>query len=326
MGFRLALAFAGVGIESAPQATSGAVSQAELVGLGLATLDTILALPHWPEPDGRLVVDALVRAGGGPAATAAVAAARLGRSVSFVGGVGDDEVGETVLAGLREAGVGVAHVRRRCGSSPQSVILVDRQADTRTILHSPGVAGDPPEIEAAARRACLAAAWVHVDHAGWSLTAGLPRERLSVDGGNPIPELELAGLGLYAPSAAGLAERYPGLGPAEAVGQALGEGAQRVVVTLAGGGALAATRDGAWRVAAAEVEVVSTLGAGDVFHGALLAAFLDGDELPAALRRANVAAALSCRAMDGRSAIPSREELEAALPGSPPVRQSDLEE
>ena len=313
-------------VDGPARRTSGAGSRSELVCLGLATLDTIVALWGWPEPDGRVLAEALVRAGGGPAATAAVTAARLGRSVSFVGQVGDDEVGETVTAGLREAGIDVAYVCRRSGPSPQSVILVDRQAGTRTILHSPGVAGDPSEIEVAARRACLTAAWVHVDHAGWPLAAGLPAQRLSVDGGNPIPNLDLAGLGLYAPSAAGLAERYPGLGPALAVGRALAEGAQRVVVTLAGGGALAATRDGAWRVAAAEVEVVSTLGAGDVFHGALLAALLDGDELPAALRRANVGAALSCRAMDGRSAIPSREELEAALPGSPPVRQSDLEE
>jgi sugar/nucleoside kinase (ribokinase family) len=56
-------------------------------------------------------------------------------------------------------------------------------------------------------------------------------------------------------------------------------------------------------------EVVSTLGAGDVFHGALLAAFARGLELADALAKANAAAALSCRALDGRSAIPTWEEL-----------------
>ena len=61
------------------------------------------------------------------------------------------------------------------------------------------------------------------------------------------------------------------------------------------------------------VEAVSTLGAGDVFHGALLAALERGLELRDALVRANASAALSCRALDGRSAIPTWDELEAAL-------------
>jgi sugar/nucleoside kinase (ribokinase family) len=57
------------------------------------------------------------------------------------------------------------------------------------------------------------------------------------------------------------------------------------------------------------VEAVSTLGAGDVFHGALLAALVRGLELRDALALANRCAALSCRALDGRSAIPTWEEL-----------------
>jgi sulfofructose kinase len=50
--------------------------------------------------------------------------------------------------------------------------------------------------------------------------------------------------------------------------------------------------------------VVSTLGAGDVFHGALLAQLVRDVPLPEALAAANEIAALSCRALDGRSAIP----------------------
>jgi sugar/nucleoside kinase (ribokinase family) len=56
------------------------------------------------------------------------------------------------------------------------------------------------------------------------------------------------------------------------------------------------------------VDVVSTLGAGDVFHGALLAQLVRDVPLPDAL--ANACAALSCRALDGRSAIPTGEELD----------------
>jgi sulfofructose kinase len=58
---------------------------------------------------------------------------------------------------------------------------------------------------------------------------------------------------------------------------------------------------------------VSTLGAGDVFHGALLAYLVRGALLRDALAAANGAAALSCRALDGRSAIPTLDELERSL-------------
>ena len=54
---------------------------------------------------------------------------------------------------------------------------------------------------------------------------------------------------------------------------------------------------------------VSTLGAGDVFHAALPAALVDEKPLPEALAFANAAAAVSCRALDGRSAIPTPEEV-----------------
>ena len=62
-----------------------------------------------------------------------------------------------------------------------------------------------------------------------------------------------------------------------------------------------------------ETEIVSTLGAGDVFHGALLAQLIEGHDLKKAMERANVVAALSCRGLDGHSAIPTKPEMEAFL-------------
>ena len=56
-----------------------------------------------------------------------------------------------------------------------------------------------------------------------------------------------------------------------------------------------------------------TLGAGDVFHGALIAQIIQGFELSVALHRANAVAALSCRGLDGQSMIPTTAELNAFL-------------
>ncbi len=57
------------------------------------------------------------------------------------------------------------------------------------------------------------------------------------------------------------------------------------------------------------MEPVSTLGAGDVFHGALLAGLVREVPLHEALEFANICAALSCRSLDGRSAVPTLEEV-----------------
>jgi sugar/nucleoside kinase (ribokinase family) len=163
------------------------------------------------------------------------------------------------------------------------------------------------------------ATWVHADHAGYALIEDREAARLSVDEGHPIEGLALRGLGLYAPSRVALLERYPGRRLHDAVRAALDEGAVRVVVTLGADGALAAEASGAWRIPGIAVEAVSTLGAGDVFHGALLASLLDGLTLQEAARRANVAAVLSCGALDGRGAIPTRSALDAAAREAPPA-------
>ena len=296
----------------------------DVVCIGLLTSDIIVPMPGWPEPDGRMVVEPMMHAAGGPAASAAVAIARLGGSVAFVGVVVDDPGGAALLADLAAEGVQTDHVETRPGSGAQSVILVDLTTGTRSILHA---SGDRPDaLGDAARQACASARWVHVDHAGHALASEVPRDRLSVDDGNLIKGLELDGLGLYAPTRSALLARYRGRSLGDAVAAARNDGARRVVVSLGRDGALAADHTGAWRIPAAPVEVVSTLGAGDVFHGALLAALVSGHDLPDALWRANAAAALSCRALDGRSAIPTASELDAALAGAPQPEPCSLEE
>ena len=249
-----------------------------IVCVGLATRDTIYAVPRHPEPDGRVVATERVVAGGGPAATAAVAIARLGVAARFVG----------VVDGELE-GVEVVQIP---GRMVESTILVT--PDARTIVTEEGTPFEaPPE-------ALAGAAWVHVDHVGYSAVGDLARDQvpLSVDGGNPVEHLDLDSVDLYAPT--------------EAMDD--GRRAKLTVVTRGADGCTAFRGDEQIDVPGFPVEpVVSTLGAGDVFHGALLACLVRGLELRDALRHANACAALSCRALDGRSAVPSWDELTRAV-------------
>jgi sulfofructose kinase len=227
-----------------------------------------------------------------------VTLARLGVEVAFAGAVGDD-IGVTIRDSLAAEGVDVSRLQVVPGAqSPRSAILVEQATGARGIVHLPGTATFEP-VDAGGFD------WVHVDHVGWGrIRPG--SARVSIDGGNPIPGLDLAGVALYAPTVPALTAAF---GSAEA---AVAAGAETVVVTRGAGGSSAWTADGdRFDVPGAHVRAVSTLGAGDVFHGALLAALAWREPLREALATANLCAALSCRALDGRSAIPTRDELEA---------------
>lgn len=292
---------------------------APVVCVGTALLDTIAIVDRMPADDTRVEAETVVLAGGGNASTSAVTLARLGVEVEFAGVVGDDDDGRTVLAQLAAEGVGTRHVEVRPeATTTHSVVVVARETATRTILTRP--AAEPREVP-------VGYAWTHVDKIGWSALrrdAARARRgdfgRVSIDDGNPVDELDLSLIDLYAPTLAVLRERFPDRDPAEAADAALAAGASTVVATAGAQGSFARTAERTAFAPALAVRPVSSLGAGDVFHGALLAALVLGHDLPDAVRFANVTAALSCRGIDGRSGIPGRAEVEAVLrelPASP---------
>jgi len=246
-----------------------------IVCVGVASRDTIYALPRHPDPDDRVVATQRVIAGGGTAATAAVAIARLGCDVRFVGVIDGDLEGVEVV--------------RIPGRMVESTILVGE--GTRAIVTTEP---DPFEVP---RGALDDAEWVHVDHVGYRALPASNNLQLSVDAGNAIPNLSMDDVTLYAPTK----ETDDG------------RRAKLTVVTHGADGCIAYTGDETIEVPGFPVDAVSTLGAGDVFHGALLAALVRGLPLRDALVRANACAALSCRGLDGRSAIPTWDELERSL-------------
>ncbi|WP_246958064.1 carbohydrate kinase family protein [Brachybacterium sp. Marseille-Q7125] len=290
-----------------------------LVFVGAATFDALALVERYPDPDERVVASDIRFAGGGPSATAAVAAARLGHNVAFIGAVGADDAGDEIIAGLQREGVNTEAVLRLDGvESGASVVVITRAAASRAISNRPLPRADLTS-HAAARELLSASAWVHTDHIGWEPTIRTLGElemlpRTSFDGGHLVEGFTAEGLDLYVPTIETLARRIGHLSQVELLEQAAAES----------GGAVVATQgaDGAWALSPGEtvqqvpgfqVDVLSTLGAGDVFHGALLAQIVEGRPLLEAVSRANAVAALSTRALDGRSGIPTRSELEAFL-------------
>ena len=68
-------------------------NKVDVVCVGVITMDTIALVDRYPSEDERVLAQEIARGGGGPAAVAAVALARLGISTAIVGTIGDDADG-----------------------------------------------------------------------------------------------------------------------------------------------------------------------------------------------------------------------------------------
>lgn len=300
-------------------ATTGGSDRPLLTFIGAATLDALALVERYPAPDERVVAEDLRFAGGGPAATAAVAAARLGHDVAFIGAVGADETGGEIIAGLEREGVRTdAMVRVEGARSGASVVVVSRETASRAITNRSLPRTDLLS-SSSARELIAASTWLHTDHIGWRPTMDLleqlgQRPPTSFDGGHLLDGFTAQGLDLYVPTVDALQRRFGPLPVPELLERAAAESGETVVATDGGDGAwvLEAGRE-PHRIPGFAVDVLSTLGAGDVFHGALLAQVAEGRPMDEAVTRANAVAALSTLALDGRSGIPDRAALDAFL-------------
>lgn len=280
--------------------------------VGTLLLDSVAVVDRLPGEDQRVESTATALVAGGNAANSAVTIARLGVEVDFVGVVGDDLLGRTAVAELAAEGVGTSgvHVDPRVQTST-SLVVVCTDTGTRTIVTRP--APPPPHLP-------TGHPWLHVDACGYVTLqrAGGSASRVSLDDGNPVPGLDLGLVDLYVPTVATLAVRYPGLDALDAARRARADGASAVVATAGAQGSFALSDSGTAFGPAASIVPVSTLGAGDVFHGALVAALVLGRDHAQAVRFANVTAALSCLALDGHSGVPDRATVEEHLAALPP--------
>lgn len=293
-------------------------SSETLLFVGCATLDSIALVQEYPTADSRTVAADFVTAGGGPAATAAVAAARAGAQTAFAGVVGVDEEGDRIISGLEAEGVDTSAVIRDANvKTGASVIVVSRATESRAIVTRPQPAVAFP-AGSPFHELLGAAAWVHVDHLGWNAVAQAPNLRISVDAGNAIPSFTPKGVALYVPTIERLRAEYgEGLSPEALLHKAIDDGASAVVATAGSEGAWVLERGGSpVHVPATPANIVSTLGAGDVYHGAILAAVAAGLPLVDAAIFAGRTASASCAGLDGRSMIP-RQAITPVLTANP---------
>lgn len=287
-------------------------------------MDLVVRAPRLPVVGESLISHGFQTFPGGKGGNQAVAAARLGASVTMVGRVGDDDFGRALLRSLQADGVDTAHVSVDPGAGTGVAVPIVLDDGQNAIFAIPQanlnlVAAD---IEKARMAISAADALLVQFEVGMVATAAAMRAARAAGVMvflNPAP-LAAFPEGLLALAttiianeveAAALVPEALGDHPAEAA--ALARIVGSAVVTLGKDGAVFQDGDAPGAAVPPRVAAVDSVGAGDAFCGALAVALTEGRSFAEAVQFANAAGALAVTRRGAQAALPSRVELDALL-------------
>jgi len=293
--------------------------------VGSINIDLVFRTPRMPMLGETISGDGFRQVAGGKGANQAVAAARQGAEVRFIGAVGDDEFGRSALAGLRGNDICIEGVLTVPGvATGVAGIFVDSDG-ANSIVIAPGandvlsvaqVEAAGATIEGASYLVCqlespletVTRAIEIARAAGVKVVlnaapaADLPDSLLAMTDYLVVNETEASQL-------SGLDVR--GTEDAVAAGRALcRRGAGAVLLTMGESGVLVSDCNTQHLIPAAKVLPIDTTAAGDTFVGALTVALARGMTLETATREAQYAAALAVTRIGAQTSIPTREELQ----------------
>lgn len=281
--------------------------------LGITVLDRIQRVAELPTTGGKYVSKDYFEVGGGPAATAAVAVAKLGQDVDFIGRVGNDSVADVMLSELSSYGVGVTQcIQIPNALSSFSTVLVDDHGERMIINHQDKQLNRDIEPLRSVDFSKYSAILVDVRWPEGSKYAleqarkyGIPSVLDADTSPEPIDDLvKLADHIAF--SEPGLAKLTQTDDPIEGlnIAQKMTDG--MVYVTVGAKGCYWLENEKLMHQEGKKVNVVDTTGAGDVFHGALVVAVSENMETRQAIIFSNTVAALKCTRLGGREGIPDR--------------------
>jgi ribokinase len=312
-----------------------------VIVVGSLNVDLVVRAPSLPGAGETVTGGTFSRHHGGKGGNQAVAAARLGASVSFVGAVGGDELGREARAALAAEGVAVEELRT-LDAQPTGValIVVDANGENQIAVASGAngtldgalVDGALARLRPGARDVILVGHEIPTVGVRAALAAGRASGAVTILNPAPAGGLDRGTLGLadvVVPNRSELAllarrdaERVGRAGTPDSSPVAMamrllkpsaeGSGPGAILVTMGGAGALL-VRDGheAVELPAPAVEAIDSTGAGDALNGALAAGLAAGLGLEDAARRAVAAASLSTTRLGAREGLPTQAQLDA---------------
>jgi len=296
----------------------------DAVGFGLNAVDHLVVVPEYPAFDTKTRFIEHTQSAGGQTASALVGLQRLGLRTAYAGRFGTDAAGRFGLQTLRDEGVDITHAEVIEGARNQiAFIIIDARTGERTIIwdrderlayaadEAPtGFAArgrvlhldahDPPACARLAREARAAGTIVSADID--NIYAGLPELLPLID--------VLISSGEFPTRLTGIADERVALVEVKARYGCAVTGMTRGIR-----GAMI-YHDGIFIEApacAVPGGCRDTTGAGDAFHAGFLYGLLQGEGIEESLRLGCAVAALKCRSLGARTALPFVHELSEFL-------------
>lgn len=285
----------------------------DVVGIGSVVVDEQMFLDRIPAEDEKEKAIELRRQIGGPVPTALAMLRRFQKQCHFIGSWGDDLHGAAIEQDLNSEGItysdscrmpgyrsGVAHVWTSTANGSRTIAAMQcswdnfalsdedmTQIQRCSVLHLDGTGGDI---------AVQAATDVHNRGGCVFVDAGAPKQA--------TPDLiPLASVFSFPERFA--SQFFDTEDIVLAGKKILQQGASVVVCTRGDRGAIVFDGGCVTEVPAFSIEVADSTGAGDVFCGGVIAGLLDGQPVAKAVRTGSAAAALKCRCVGNRAALPT---------------------
>jgi sulfofructose kinase len=293
----------------------------DVIGFGTNAVDFLIEVPEYPAFNSKVELDRYTQAAGGEVATTMVGLKRLNLATAYIGRFGSDFAGEFGLRSLADEGVNVDHAHRIEGASTQiAFIVIDARNGERTVIwkRDPalkyGADEAPTEL---AQTASVLHLTTHDTEASIAM-ARSAREAatiVSVDIDNVFSGVEdLLPLVDMLIASAEFPSKLLGrpIGHREALSElARGYGCRVWGVTLGSAGSLLFCGGEFIETPGFVVPGVcrDTTGAGDAYRVGLIYGLLKGCTVEHAARFANAVAALKCREVGARTALPTEAAL-----------------
>ena len=297
---------------------------------GSIGMDLLFGLPHLPAVGETVLTPAYTTAMGGKGANQAVAAARDGGKVRFVGSVGMDGFGNEVRALLGAEGIDLAGLATVDAATCVAAVWFDREGRNQIAVASGAnlstradalrpemlAPGDwlvlQMEIPSGEVAKAVALAKARGARVILNLAPALAVEE-AVLRQAVLRQTNLLVLNEHEASQLCAAISVPSGLPADLAAPISRRLRNSVIVTLGPDGAVGAKGDQIWRVPSLAVKAVDTTGAGDCFVGVLAAGLDRGMDMQPAMRRACMAASMACTLVGAAPSFPTGAAIDLML-------------
>lgn len=296
----------------------------DVLGFGTNAVDFLITVPRFPDFASKVELNEYVRAAGGEIASSMVGMQRLGARTSYAGTFGDDDAGRFGWLSLEDEGVDLTYSRAVDGAATQiAFIVIDENSGERTVIWKRdsrlSVPAHDAPVDAVSRCSIL--------HMTPHDTAACIRLAESARKAGTVVSLDIDnvfnGIEMLLPlvdiliTSSEFPKKFLGISDTKEALTVLQQRYRNALVGMTLGERGSAMYCGGEYLESPGFAVPGgckdTTGAGDAFRTGLLYGLLRNKPLEVAAKMANSVAALKCRSVGARTALPTGAELEAFL-------------